>query len=346
MDAPSLQIQLAAGKLPTEVRLFKAGVNRTLKGDFVWSKRSAEMVKQQWERLGRDFGFDVEHSSLDPSVPPKDREAAGWGKLDSRPDGLFVRNIQWTADMGPKIAAKAWRYLSPTPQIDLKTGEIIGVINCALTNLPATLAPEPLVLSARPSPIQTRLTRMDPMKTKKDMYQACSALLTACQAGAECEDPATKEMALALSEVLAPAISKLQEMGAAADGEPVPMATLSAVYETAVKVTGQADGLVGALMALSAQATQRTKTAAAVQKDERAELWGKILSAKKAHPADRERFMTLSAADLRSYLAVAPALLPTEEEPAVAAAPLSASPSAPASEAPEADALLSLVRVG
>lgn len=349
--AAQIQIQLsAAGKPPTEVRLFRAGKNATLKGTFLWTDRSVELVKQQWAKLGRDFGFDYEHGSLDPSVAPKDREAAGWGRIDPRPDGLWVTGIQWTGPALEKIAAKAFRYLSPTPQIDTASGEIVGCLNCALTNLPATLNAAPLVLSERPSPprngfTSTRLNAMDP-KTKKDMYAACSALLAACQAGAESEDPQIKEMATALSEMLAPAISKLQEMGATDGGEPVSMAALNAVYETAQKVTGQADGLVGALLALSAQATQKVAVKKDAEKDERAQLFAQILSAKKAHPSDKDSFLKLSVADLRSYLKVAPALLPEGEEPAVAAAPLSASPSAPASEAPEADALLSLVRVG
>lgn len=334
----------ATGKPPAELRLFRAGINKTLKGDFVWSARSVAAVEEQWARLGRDFGFDVEHSTFDPAVAPKDREAAGWGQIDPRPEGLFVRAIKWTPDMAAKIAARAFRYISPTPQIDRATGEIVGVLNAALTNLPATLNAAPLVLSARSHLPPTRTT-MDPKMLIKDMYTACSALLASCQSGAESEDPAVKEMCSALSEVLAPTCSKLQEMGATADGEPAPLATLSSVFEAAQQVTGAKEGLVGALLALSARAAQKDAAQKGAAQDERADLWGKIVAAKKAVPADRDRFLKLSAADLRSYLAVAPALVPVAEV-AVPAVQLSASPAAPAAEDAEVDALLGLVRVG
>lgn len=330
----TIQICFPAGKPPSEVRLFAAGKTATLKGPLVWNARSVAAVKTQWAKYARKFGFDFEHAATLQDGAPHNRIAAGWGVLDPRPDGLWVTNIEWTPRAAAQIAAKEWRYLSPELRFDTKTNEIIEVYKASLTNDPATLAPTPLVLSARPSPAQQSNKGLN-MKNIKDMYQACSALLAACQAGAESEDPAVKEMCSALSEVLAPAASKLQEMMGPDAEAPASLSMLNEVFEAAQQVTGQKDGLVGALLGLSATAKLKVEGKKDAEKEEKAQLFGQILSARKAHPTDKDRFLKLSTADLKSYLKIAPVLVPGEEEAAVPATTLSAAPGPKALDAGE-----------
>lgn len=139
----------AAAPPPAAVRLFPFGVIKTRKGTFTFTRRSAQLCMKMWGQLGREFGFDYEHGTFDKNVPPKERVASGWGKVELRKDGLWVTGITWTPDAARKIAAKEFRYLSAA-LLHNKQGEIVGVENCALTNLPATLDAEPLVLSALP----------------------------------------------------------------------------------------------------------------------------------------------------------------------------------------------------
>lgn len=148
------EILLAGNAPPTEVRIFRPGVNRTLKGDFTFTPRSAELVAKQWQTLGRDIGFDWGHSQFKDGVPEKHREASGWGKVEIRDtaDGpeCWITGIDWCQDAREQIADKRMRYLSPALIVDPDTGEIIAVKNVALTNNPATLDAEPLVLDAEP----------------------------------------------------------------------------------------------------------------------------------------------------------------------------------------------------
>lgn len=135
-----------AKKPPTELRLFKFGTNRTVKGNFRLTRSGAEQVMAQWRTLNRNFGFDFEHALFDKSVKPQDRVAAGWGHLEVRKDGLWVVGIEWTPDAARKIVNKEFRYLSPAFRD--KSGEIVSVANCALTNYPATFDAVPLMLGA------------------------------------------------------------------------------------------------------------------------------------------------------------------------------------------------------
>lgn len=58
--------------------------------------------------------------------------AAGWIKeLQSRPDGIWGR-VLWTALLREMIAAKEYRFLSPTILYDAKTREIVGIKGAGL----------------------------------------------------------------------------------------------------------------------------------------------------------------------------------------------------------------------
>lgn len=137
---------------PKEFCLFKAGTNRTLKGDFVYSERSREACAEFASGRGAvQSVIDYEHASISAKNAPDPAEAgkaAGWFTVEARPEGVFAVNVTWTKRAQAALSAREFRYFSPVAFFDAKTREITAIVNAALTNNPATLDQEPLVASA------------------------------------------------------------------------------------------------------------------------------------------------------------------------------------------------------
>lgn len=151
MSTPDAVLLLAADatKAPDEVCLLRYGEVQTRKGLVRVTDRSLRLVAEQWRKYGRDMGFDYGHDQFNGNVPEKDKIAAGWGRVECRPGlGVFAFGIRWTDEARRKIEARELRYTSPAISVDPKTRELTGLENCALTNIPATLNPAPLTLSA------------------------------------------------------------------------------------------------------------------------------------------------------------------------------------------------------
>lgn len=147
----SLSVDIAPGsdgKLPTEVRLFKAGENSTLKGPFIFDKRSAEVVMARYAQHGVDVMLDLEHLSTDEEAPNFDPDARGYGKLAVRNGELWLVDISWAGDGAERITSRRQRYVSPVFSYD-KERRITGIHNVALTAMPATDHAMPLAASAR-----------------------------------------------------------------------------------------------------------------------------------------------------------------------------------------------------
>lgn len=139
---------LADGHAPTEVRLFKAGENDTLKGTFQFTQRSAELILKAAADWGNDYHFDYEHAAL--AANTDGAPAAGWYQLEIRTTDagpeLWAVNIRWTNRALEMIEAKELRYISPA--FYASKGEITSFINCAVTNLPATKHMDALIAAA------------------------------------------------------------------------------------------------------------------------------------------------------------------------------------------------------
>src|SRR5580658_498932 len=128
MEHLNLEIHLlSTGKPPSEVLIFPfSDAIKALKGIFRFTKQSAQLVKAQWEKLGRQFGFDYEHDLFNQALPGSEKVAAGWGDLEIKDSGLWCVGIKWTPDGEKKIASKEFRYLSPAFNAD-KSGEILSL---------------------------------------------------------------------------------------------------------------------------------------------------------------------------------------------------------------------------
>jgi len=128
---------------PTEFKMLSAGVNHTEKGDFVFDADAAEACMSFWGGKGVELSFDYEHQSLQD--PPIEAPAAGWWTPEVRDGALYATNIRWTARAAKYLSAKEYRYFSPAFNFDKETGQVLRIINCALTNNPAMDNIAPLV---------------------------------------------------------------------------------------------------------------------------------------------------------------------------------------------------------
>jgi hypothetical protein len=70
--------------MPTAIRLFKAGVNETTQGDFLFDELSARAIIADAKARGIDYAFDLEHLSIDKDSPSYDPDARGWFRLELR----------------------------------------------------------------------------------------------------------------------------------------------------------------------------------------------------------------------------------------------------------------------
>lgn len=127
---------------PVAFRIWKAGVNITDHGSTVFSERSAVLLMEQQATRGNRFPIDVDHLSLDKEAPIAARKAVGWFNIEVRDGELWARDVEWTDVVRDGLTKEPpeWRYHSPAYDQDSETGEVIGLVNLAITNLPATHA--------------------------------------------------------------------------------------------------------------------------------------------------------------------------------------------------------------
>lgn len=136
----------AGGALPTEFRIFSAGVVSSDHGDFLFDGRSADLVMQAAREHGADFSIDYDHSAMLTERGVKS-VAAGWFTLEVRGGELWATRVKWTDIAAAHLRALEYRYFSPlfnhTPE-----GRITRLVNVALTNTPALHGLAPLMAAA------------------------------------------------------------------------------------------------------------------------------------------------------------------------------------------------------
>jgi len=96
-----------------------------------------------------DFMFDYEHQTAHKEENGQPNPAAGWFKqLEFDPQaGLFATDVRWTDRAQQMIEAKEYRYVSALFLYDLQ-GNIVQLINAALTNTPALDGMDDLLAAA------------------------------------------------------------------------------------------------------------------------------------------------------------------------------------------------------
>ncbi len=176
--AISLAIEFAGDKPPTEFRIFKAGVNSTRKGKFIFDASSAELVMAAYEEHATDVMFDLEHLSLDTESKNFDPDARGWCALEVRNGELWAVNVKWTTDGHERLVSKRQRFFSPVIRFD-EEGRITGLFNIAITALPATDGLMPLMAASN----RTRSPAMGKLSLALAMA-ACASIAASVKAGA------------------------------------------------------------------------------------------------------------------------------------------------------------------
>jgi phage I-like protein len=286
--ALSVELSLTEGKAPpTEFRLFKAGKNKTLKGEFIYSSRSQKDCAEFAAELDRPLAIDYEHASLNAAQaidPKKAGEAAGWFSVEARKDGLWATKVEWVDDAAALLTARKFRFFSPVVTFDKATREVTGVINAALTCNPATMGQTPLVASVttqepRPMKLIASLVSLSADATEEAIASAVTKL--------------TDERALLLA---------LTGKGSVAEASGTIAAWKSGSEQAA------------ALSARVAELEGVQKSAEVLSLLEKASAEGKVA------PAQKDLLIKMGNRDveeLKAFLSAAPKLMPTaSKEPA------------------------------
>ncbi|KGT95351.1 hypothetical protein NG99_04620 [Erwinia typographi] len=141
-DAPRVQL-LPAGR-------FRSEDGRPAEAE-CWRLEAAQaaQVIATAERRVNDFMFDYEHQTIHKEENGQPNPAAGWFKrLEFDPvAGLFATDVQWTARAQQLIDAKEYRYVSALFLYD-QQGNVVKLINAALTNTPALDGMDELLAAA------------------------------------------------------------------------------------------------------------------------------------------------------------------------------------------------------
>ncbi len=161
---------------PTEMRLLASGVNRTQKGDFLFDDQAASDVIAFWQENGVDLTFDYEHQAL--VDPPIQAPAACYRWVPEIRNGeLWATSMCWTSKASNYITAKEYRYWSPALLFDDDTMRVKAILNCALTNLPATKDIAPLVAAS----VTAKENEMDLEKLVAELRAQLAAKTGECE---------------------------------------------------------------------------------------------------------------------------------------------------------------------
>jgi phage I-like protein len=146
----------APDKVPSEIRLFRAGKNEYADGELLFDADAAQSVMAIYQKRGLKLKADYEHQSL--SVPPVIAPASAkrWTP-EVRNGELWATDIQWTKKARQMIADGEYDYFSIAARVEQKSGRVVEMINFALTNTPAANNIEPLIAASLISQTENRM---------------------------------------------------------------------------------------------------------------------------------------------------------------------------------------------
>lgn len=132
---------------PSEFRIFKRGVNASVKGEFLFDDQAAELVMAAFAEHGVELTIDYDHHTLLTGSGVQ-AISAGWFGLELRDGELWACNVRWTPKATAHLQAGEYRYMSPLFNSDMQTGRIEKVLDVALTNTPALFDIDALVAAS------------------------------------------------------------------------------------------------------------------------------------------------------------------------------------------------------
>lgn len=140
MLATASAVALPDGTAPEWVKLFGYGTVTGRNGLGPYTVRDAAHAAEiiattSAYQAGADAPIDYDHQTQMAPQNGQRAPASGWIKgLEARADGLYART-EWTAAASQHIAAREYRYISPTFVHD-RDGTVIRIVGAGLTNLP------------------------------------------------------------------------------------------------------------------------------------------------------------------------------------------------------------------
>ena len=152
MDSVSLLATASAlpvtdGGVPDWVMVFPAGTSKGVDGRGPYTLDAAKVATASM-KPGRDLPFDYNHQTVFAVLNGGPSPASGWiDKLEPR-DGALWAHVAWTDPGRAAIAAKEYRFVSPTFTHD-KDGNVLTLASAALVNAP-NLADLPAIHSRLP----------------------------------------------------------------------------------------------------------------------------------------------------------------------------------------------------
>ncbi len=216
-------------KPPTEFRLFKQGLNETSKGTFLFDEKAAALVMAYYADQGNELHLDYEHQML--ADPPIQAPAAGWFKPQVRDGELWATDVRWTPRALAYLQGKEYRYFSPAFDVD-EDLRITKLLNCALTNYPATKRMQPLVAARRERVAATATSRSQTMKMDAAKKSSLKSFLTAALAALDADGDDDGDMCM----------KHLSQAVTALGGEPVAKTTgLRSFRDGVIALTGKGD---------------------------------------------------------------------------------------------------------
>jgi phage I-like protein len=192
MLATASAVALPDGTAPEWVKLFGYGPMQGRNGLGPYTVRdaahAAEIIATTASyQAGADAPIDYDHQTQMAPQNGGRAPASGWIKeLAARDDGLYART-EWTAAAAQHIAAREYRYISPTFVHD-RDGTVIRIVGAGLTNLPNLEIPA-IASQTQGDPMdpaelikQIRAALGLPDDTADDaLIERCKALVTAAE---------------------------------------------------------------------------------------------------------------------------------------------------------------------
>lgn len=134
-------------EVPTEFRIFRKGANPSEKGPFEFTEDSALSVMAEYAAHNKPMLLDYNHGTTLQAATPEQAIAAGQFTPEVRDGELWATDIKWTDRAKALLSAGEYRLFSPFFTHD-KKGQVLRLVNVALTNLPALDGIEPLVAAS------------------------------------------------------------------------------------------------------------------------------------------------------------------------------------------------------
>lgn len=294
---------------PSEFRLFRYGVNATMKGDFVFDERSAQTTMAMYAKQSVPYMGDYEHMSLvRPPIkaPASITEFVPEIRLDAagKPE-LWATCVRWTDEAKREVEAGQYRLYSPAfmPDVDATGAQtpdnhINYLINVALTNLPASYGLQPLVAASAQT--QQGDPVMDDEKLKELAAKLAAAEKDREEFKAICQKMSATVLKLTGKSFDDWAKEESDEHEAGAEEEKA----LTALKATVVTVTGKSDlaEASGMLVSMAAQAKElvalkadQVKLAAEQSEKDFTALLEKGIADGKIPPAEKNTLIALKA---------------------------------------------------